>query len=327
MDFYERIGVAALGSRVRRLGERLAEDAAQVCDYYGSGTEPRWFPVVMALADGAERSVTQVAQEIGHSHVSVSQIVRAMTKSGWLTQRRGVEDGRTTLVALSAKGRRAVPKLRNQIADVQAAVERLLGESGHDLWAAVAACERALDARDLKQRVARVREVRTKRAGRPALRVVDFAPRFAKAFREINLAWIERHFGVEESDRRQLDHPQVEILDRGGHILVAVEGRTPLGVVALVPHGEGCFELAKMGVAPDAQGRGIGETLLRAAIERARASGAERVYLESNTSLESAIRLYRRLGFNVVDGGASPYCRCNIQMELRLESAAPARSV
>ena len=46
-----------------------------------------------------------------------------------------------------------------------------------------------------------------------------------------------------------------------------------------------------------ARGRGIGEALNRAAIERARAAGARTVDLTSRPSREAANRLYSRLGF------------------------------
>ncbi len=75
----------------------------------------------------------------------------------------------------------------------------------------------------------------------------------------------------------------------------------------------------KMAVSPKAQGKNIGWLLGRAAIECARAKGARSLYLESNTILKPAISLYRKLGFEKVTGRATPYERCNIQMELILE--------
>lgn len=45
------------------------------------------------------------------------------------------------------------------------------------------------------------------------------------------------------------------------------------------------------------RGRGIGEKLVRAAVERARAEGAKTVDLTSRPSREAANRLYRRCGF------------------------------
>jgi GNAT superfamily N-acetyltransferase len=71
-----------------------------------------------------------------------------------------------------------------------------------------------------------------------------------------------------------------------------------------------------MGVDPDYQGLGIGYALGKAVLQDARERGAKRVYLESNTILEPAIRLYRKLGFQAFEGRDSPYQRCNIQMEI-----------
>jgi ribosomal protein S18 acetylase RimI-like enzyme len=47
----------------------------------------------------------------------------------------------------------------------------------------------------------------------------------------------------------------------------------------------------------DARGRGVGDALNRAALDRARALGARTVDLTSRPSREAANRLYQRLGF------------------------------
>ncbi len=82
--------------------------------------------------------------------------------------------------------------------------------------------------------------------------------------------------------------------------------------------GESCFELAKMAVSLVAQGKGTGWLLGQAGIQKAKAHGADRLYLESNTDLKPAIGLYRKLGFHEIYGAVSPYRRCNIQMEMLL---------
>ncbi len=60
------------------------------------------------------------------------------------------------------------------------------------------------------------------------------------------------------------------------------------------PHGAGIRMLA---VLPAFQGRGIGEALVRACLDRARDDGRERVYLDTTEWMETAQRLYLRLGF------------------------------
>jgi ribosomal protein S18 acetylase RimI-like enzyme len=141
------------------------------------------------------------------------------------------------------------------------------------------------------------------------------------AFRLLNLAWIEEHFFVESEDRKYLYHPEV-ILETGGQIFMAEDRRSEkdevLGTCALIVHSDGTFELSKMGVAPQAQRRGIGDALCRAVIEAAREQGAREVVLMSNTILEPAIRLYHRLGFKTVPIEKSDYERANIKMVLEL---------
>jgi ribosomal protein S18 acetylase RimI-like enzyme len=52
-----------------------------------------------------------------------------------------------------------------------------------------------------------------------------------------------------------------------------------------------------LAVLPDYEGRGIGEALVRACIDRARADGRSRVYLDTTQWMERAQRLYERIGF------------------------------
>lgn len=151
---------------------------------------------------------------------------------------------------------------------------------------------------------------------RPA--IVPYDRAHQDAFRRLNEAWISRYFRIEPPDRRVLDAPQEEILDKGGQIIVAARGEEVVGVCALLRVDAETFELAKMAVAESAQGLGIGYLVGQEAVERARRGGASRLILESNTVLTPAIALYRKLGFTEVAGAHSDYARCNIHMELRL---------
>ena len=145
-------------------------------------------------------------------------------------------------------------------------------------------------------------------------------------FRDLNLAWIERYFEVEEMDRVSLDEPDHHIIEPGGAILMAEHNGEIVGTCALIKMEEDRYELAKMAVSPAAHGKSIGWALGLAVIQRANELGATILFLESNTVLEPAIALYRKLGFKKVTGPPSPYSRANIQMELALQSDNMVRS-
>ncbi len=152
------------------------------------------------------------------------------------------------------------------------------------------------------------------------LAIVKFRPEYAEAFRTLNEEWISEYFVMEDSDRKLLYHPQENIIDKGGEIIMALnQGRTPVGTVALLaesPHYD--YELAKMCVTPAFRNRGIGRRLATTALDYARKMGASSIFLESHSSLTSAIRLYKSLGFKEITGVCSPYKRCDIQMSLDL---------
>jgi ribosomal protein S18 acetylase RimI-like enzyme len=146
-----------------------------------------------------------------------------------------------------------------------------------------------------------------------------FIPGDEAAFRDINLEWIERFFVVEDKDRETLGNPRKYILDPGGAILLAMDGDVAVGAVALIVMGGGSVELAKMGVRPAAQGRGAGRLLVAAAVNRAREMRMRRVYIETNSILAPAIRLYREAGFVPLNERIpTPYARADVQLELLL---------
>ena len=153
-----------------------------------------------------------------------------------------------------------------------------------------------------------------------AVVIRPFRPGDEAAFRDINIEWIERIFAVEQKDRDVLGNPAKYILDPGGAILLAVEDEIPLGVVALMVMGQGSVELAKMGVTPAAQGKGAGRLLVTAAIAKAREMGMRRIYIETNSRLAPALKLYRDAGFQpLTETIPSPYARADVQLELFLK--------
>ena len=77
-----------------------------------------------------------IAQTIGHSHPSVSQIVKEMTKKRLATTEKDPNDARVSVVKLSEAGHQLVPSLEKQCIDVTQAVEQLLSESQYDFWKA-----------------------------------------------------------------------------------------------------------------------------------------------------------------------------------------------
>jgi rhodanese-related sulfurtransferase/predicted transcriptional regulator len=111
---------------MRRMGDRQAKDAlyegfAEVAKALASG---RRTEIVDVLAQG-ERSVEQIAEEIGQTVANTSHHLRAMTRAGMLTTRR---DGTRIIYALASdRVAELWAALRDVAADHVAGLERLAG--------------------------------------------------------------------------------------------------------------------------------------------------------------------------------------------------------
>lgn len=149
-----------------------------------------------------------------------------------------------------------------------------------------------------------------------------FRPGDEEPFRQLNEAWIAQYFSLEAADREVLHDPRGHILSRGGQICIAERRGEVIGCCALIAIAPGELELAKMTVAESARNLGTGRKLLRFAIGVAQQMGAHRLYLESNTRVAAAIRLYEQAGFRHIAAPAhsSKYKRANVFMELPLVS-------
>ena len=129
------------------------------------------------------------------------------------------------------------------------------------------------------------------------VRIVPFQPALRRHFYELNVAWIAQHFVIEPPDERLLLHPEQELLAKGGCVLFALLGDEVVGTCALKAYPQGELELTKMAVAPGHQRRGVGQRLMAALIEEFETRGGRKLWLETSTKLEPALRLYERIGF------------------------------
>lgn len=152
-----------------------------------------------------------------------------------------------------------------------------------------------------------------------AIRIVDYTPEYAKAFYDLNYAWISDTYEVEPEDEKILSDPEKYYLADGGAILVVLYQDTPIGTCALKRREDGVVEMSKMTIAKSMRGMKIGEMLGKAILEKARKIGARKVILNSNKKGSAAgINLYMKLGFVEVPMIGREYKRADIKMELDL---------
>lgn len=313
MDFIAQLGPLAFVSRMRRLAETVNAQAGAVYQQYGLDFDPKCFPVFWLLSETGPMSIMEIADRLGFSHPAIIQLARQLEQEGLIVSEKSATDGRKRILRLSDKGLERQPDFRQVWDYIRAVNTQLLSEQRHNLLWAVEELETALAERAYLNRFSDYLKERQQEE----VTILEYQPAFAESFKQLNLAWIEQYFAVEEHDLEQLNHPE-DILAAGGYLFFAQYRGEIVGTVALVADGSGGFELAKMAVDPQVQGKQIGKKLGQAAVEKARQMGVQQVWLESNTRLHPAIELYRKLGFYKVEMASTPYARANIKMKLDL---------
>lgn len=305
-DIIVRAGGVMLGSRLRRLADRLQAGAEAMGRDCGLQTQPGHMPLLSALWQLGPLTVGAATEATGFSQPAITRAARQLEALGLVTTDMGAEDRRTRYLSLTDAGRETMAQAETTLwPRIAAAVDEACDVSA--LLAAVAALEAALAERPLDRRPG------------PGYAIRRFSDALAPDFARINREWIEAMFTLEPVDKAQLDSPRETIIATGGDILFVEDPEHGIvGTCGLLKTGPGEFELIKMGVAQVTRGRGAGEFLLRATIARAYAMGAERLFLLTNAKAQAAIHLYERNGFvhdaDILARHGGEYARCDVAM-------------
>lgn len=142
-------------------------------------------------------------------------------------------------------------------------------------------------------------------------------------FERLSREWITRFFGkdaVEPFEVDILSNPKQHIIDKGGQLFFAVEDGKVLGCVAVIKHNDTDYELSKLAVSPEAQGKGLASALFESAFDYAKSLSAKKLIIESNTILAPALGLYKKYGFVEVKNFTPHYKRVNIKFEKELNN-------
>lgn len=130
------------------------------------------------------------------------------------------------------------------------------------------------------------------------MKIVDGKP-YIQQIKELIIEYAKR-LGRDLSFQNlddELKDPAKKYTAPEGELLVAVEGEDVLGMIAYHKHSDTRCEMKRLYVKPSCRGLKLGEKLIEELIAHARQAGYKEMVLDTIVPLQSAIHLYKKLGF------------------------------
>lgn len=155
-DVVREMGYLTLGSRFRRVGERLQSEVQRVLDDLDVPVQSSQFPALAAIDRLGPLTVGDLAEAIGITQPGATRVMTQLSEIGLFDVRQSSEDQRRRLISLTDKGRQLVEtSKRNLWPRIDAAVAEICAELTGPLLEQLTALEHDLATTPLHHRITR----------------------------------------------------------------------------------------------------------------------------------------------------------------------------
>jgi DNA-binding MarR family transcriptional regulator/GNAT superfamily N-acetyltransferase len=247
--------------------------------------------VVQALAQRDGVTASWLGRDLDLDAGYLSRILRDFERQGLITRHQSSQDGRQTLISLTADGRDAYEPL-----------DRASHKAVGNLLAPLA------DA-DQDRLTAAMRTIGALLGDAPETR-----PAFIlRSHQPGDMGWVTARHGALYHEEYGLNHKMeayvAEVVAKflrefdpaREHCWIAEQDGVPIGSVFLVKESEAIGRLRLLIVEPKARGLRVGRTLVEECIRFARRAGYGEIVLWTHSILTAARRIYAALGFEMVE--------------------------
>ena len=154
-DVIRSFGFLTLGTRMKRLGERLQADTQRIMDELGAPLQASQYPFLAAIDRLGPITVGELAEAVGITQPGATRTVAQLVELGMLEAKAASDDQRRRIVSLSREGKRLVAAAKREVwPRIRAAVADLCGNLDGPLLEQLALIEDGLAATPLDRRAA-----------------------------------------------------------------------------------------------------------------------------------------------------------------------------
>ena len=157
-DVVKELGYLALGTRLKRLGERLQAQTQVLLEYADIDVPASHFPVLAALARLGALNVGELTEAVGMSQPGVTRLLDKLEAEGLVRSTQLADDRRVRTIALTKSGRQLISRAkRTAWPMIEAAVADACADPAQPLLVVLTKLEEALARASLSTRAERLR--------------------------------------------------------------------------------------------------------------------------------------------------------------------------
>lgn len=152
-DVVKSLGFLCLGSRFRRIGERLQADTQQIIEEFGVSIQSAQYPFISAIDRAGPLTIGELAQAVGITQPGATRTISQLLELGYVDMQPSAEDQRRRLISLTPKGQELVDYSKRLVwPRIEQAVAELCGDLSGPILQQLAVIEEGLAAAPLVRR-------------------------------------------------------------------------------------------------------------------------------------------------------------------------------
>jgi len=152
-DVVRSLGFLCLGSRFRRIGERLQADTQQIMEEQGVSLQSAQYPFLAAIDRAGPLTIGELAQAVGITQPGATRTVSQLLELGYVDMQASAEDQRRRLVSLTLRGQELIDYSKQSVwPRVEQAVHELCGDLSGPILQQLGGIEDGLAEAPLKRR-------------------------------------------------------------------------------------------------------------------------------------------------------------------------------
>lgn len=152
-DVVRSFGFLTLGTRLKRIGEKLQADTQRIMDELGAPLQASQYPFLAAVDRLGPLTVGELAEAIGITQPGATRTVAQLVELGMMETEQAPDDQRRRIVSLSREGKRLIAAAKRDVwPRIREAVADLCGDLDGPLLEQLSAIEDGLAAVPLNRR-------------------------------------------------------------------------------------------------------------------------------------------------------------------------------